>query len=107
RDARAHIHRRGRVMRAHQPGSYLTRGGRPDVVDWSWARTTRRLLALYRLARPYKLRTAVAIGSLLGATAASLAPPYLVGHTFDLVNHGETGKLVLFVVLFIAAGAVG
>jgi len=94
-------------MRVHQPGSHLTRGGRPEVDDWSWARTKRRLRALYRLARPYKLRTAVAVGSLLGATAASLAPPYLVGHTVDLVNHGKTGKLVLFVVLFIAAGAVG
>ncbi len=94
-------------MRVHQPGSHLTRGGRPEVDDWSWARTKRRLRALYRLARPYKLRTAVAIGSLLGATAVALAPPYLVGHTVDLVNHGSTHKLVLFVVLFVGAGALG
>ena len=94
-------------MRVHQPGSHLTRGGRAEVDDWSWARTKRRLRALYRLARPYKLRTAVAIGSLLGATAVALAPPYLVGHTVDLVNHGSTGKLGLFVALFIAAGALG
>ncbi len=44
-------------MRVHQPGSHLTRGGRAQVDDWSWARTKRRLGALYRLARPYKLRT--------------------------------------------------
>ena len=45
-------------MRVHQPGSHLMRGGRPQVDDWSWAQTRRRLRALYRLARPYKGRTA-------------------------------------------------
>jgi ATP-binding cassette, subfamily B, bacterial len=94
-------------VRVHQPGSHLTRGGRPEVDDWSWTRTKRRLRALYRLARPYKLRTAAALGSLLGATAVALAPPYLVGHMVDLVNHGSTGKLGLFVLLFVAAGALG
>ncbi|HEX3806106.1 MAG TPA: ABC transporter ATP-binding protein [Gaiellaceae bacterium] len=94
-------------MRVHQPGSHLSRGGRPEVDDWSWARTKRRLHALYRLARPYKLRTAVAILSLLGATAVALAPPYLLGRTVDLVNHHSTNELGVFVVLFLAAGAAG
>ena len=94
-------------MRVHQPGSHLMRGGRPSVEDWSWAQTRRRLTALYRLARPYKLRTAFAVVSLLGATAAALAPPYLVGRTVDEVRHGHTAKLGWFVVAFVAAGALG
>ena len=94
-------------MRVHQPGSHLMRGGRPSVEDWSWAQTKRRLTALYRLARPYKLRTALAVVSLLGATAAALAPPYLVGRTVDEVRHGHTSKLGWFVVSFVAAGALG
>jgi ABC-type multidrug transport system fused ATPase/permease subunit len=61
------------------------RGGRAAVDDWSWRQTKRRLRALYRLARPYKLRTAVAIVALLGATVVALAPPYLVGRTVDEV----------------------
>ena len=44
----------GGRMRVHQPGSHLMRGGRPQVEDWSWAQTKRRLATLYRLARPYK-----------------------------------------------------
>ena len=67
RDARADL-RRGRGMRVHQPGSHLMRGGRPQVDDWSWAQTKRRLATLYRLARPYKPQTLLAIVSLLGAT---------------------------------------
>jgi len=94
-------------MRVHQPGSHLTRGGRAEVDDWSWARTKRRFGALYRLARPYKLRTFVAILSLLGATAAALAPPYLLGRTVDEVNHGSTEHLTVLVALFVAAGVLG
>ena len=93
-------------MRVHQPGSHLMRGGRPQVEDWSWARTKRRLTALYRLARPYKARTTFAILSLLGGTAVALAPPYLVGRTIDHVKHGSTGDLGLLVGLFVAAGAL-
>jgi ABC-type multidrug transport system fused ATPase/permease subunit len=94
-------------VRVHQPGSHLMRGGRASVEDWSWRQTKRRLKALYRLARPYKLRTALAIVTLLGATAVSLAPPYLVGRTIDHVRHGNTSKLGWFVVAFVAAGAFG
>ena len=91
----------------HQPGSHLTRGGRPTVEDWSWAQTRRRLTVLHRLARPYRWRTALAVLSLLGATAVALAPPYLVGRTVDEVRHGQTSRLAWFVAAFVAAGVFG
>ena len=83
------------------------RGGRSQVEDWSWAQTKRRLKALYRLARPYKARTAIAVVSLLGATAVALAPPYLVGRTVDEVRRGDTHLLGWFVGSFVAAGVLG
>jgi ATP-binding cassette subfamily B protein len=82
------------------------RGGRAQVEDWSWRQTKRRLAALYRLARPYKARTTLAIVSLLGATAVALAPPYLVGRTIDHVKHGRTHGLGWLVVAFVAAGGL-
>jgi ABC-type multidrug transport system fused ATPase/permease subunit len=94
-------------VRVHQPGSHLMRGGRPTVEDWSWAQTKRRLSALYRLARPYKMRTALAVLSLLGATAVALAPPYLVGRTVNEVQNGQTSQLGWLVTAFVAAGALG
>src|SRR4051794_9402657 len=94
-------------MRVHQPGGSLTRARGAQVEDWSWAQTRRRLSALYRLARPYKWRTAFAVLSLLGATDVALAPPYLLGRTIDHVRHGSTSKLGWFVVAFVAAGALG
>jgi ABC-type multidrug transport system fused ATPase/permease subunit len=94
-------------VRVHQPGSHLTRGGRSQVEDWSWAQTKRRLTVLYRLARPYKARTAFAIVSLLGATAVALAPPYLVGRTVDEVRNGNTDQLGWLVVAFVGAGVLG
>lgn len=93
-------------MRVHQAGSHLMRGGRAEVDDWSWARTRRRLATLYRLARPYRGRTSLAIVSLLGGTAVALAPPYLVGRTIDHVRHGTTHDLRWLVVAFVAAGAL-
>ena len=83
------------------------RGGRAEVDDWSWAQTKRRLATLYRLARPYRGRTALAIASLLAATGVALLPPYLVGRTVDEVKHGTTNSLGWYVVLFVAAGALG
>ena len=55
-------------MQVHQAGSHLMKGGRPQVDDWSWARTKQRLTTLYRLARPYRGRTALAVASLLETT---------------------------------------
>jgi ATP-binding cassette subfamily B protein len=94
-------------MRVHQPGSHLMRGARADVDDWSWARTKRRLRALYLLARPYRGRLLLATVSLLAATAASLAPPYLVGRAVDEVQAGNTALLPWIVVAFVAAGVFG
>jgi ATP-binding cassette subfamily B protein len=85
----------------------LTRTRSAQVEDWSWAQTKRRLRALYRLARPYKVQTALAVLSLLGATAVALAPPYLVGRTVDEVKRGQTSTLGWFVLAFVTAGVLG
>src|SRR5439155_6074570 len=90
-----------------QPGSHLVRDRGVKVEDWSWAQTKRRLSTLYRLAKPYKLRTAIAILALLGATAVSLAPPYLVGRAVDEVRTGHTHALGWIVVAFVGAGVLG
>jgi ABC-type multidrug transport system fused ATPase/permease subunit len=92
-------------MRVWQPGSHLTmeRGGK--VADWSWRRTARRVAMLARLAAPYRLRTALALGSLLAATLTALAPPYLAKLAVDSVERGrDYGELMLVVVLFVVAG---
>ena len=83
------------------------RGGKPAVDDWSWSQTRRRLHALAILARPYKGRTALAVVALLGATAAALAPPYLVGSAVDEVKRGDTQQLGWIVVAFVGAGVLG
>src|SRR5438876_11468343 len=65
-------------MRVWQPGSHLTqRRDAERVEDWPWQRTVRRISTLARLAAPYKLRTALALVSLLAATSTALAPPCL------------------------------
>src|SRR5581483_10701652 len=107
RDARARVRRGGCLMRVHQPGGHLTRGRGAQVDDWSWARTKRRLATLYRLARPYKARTSIAILALLAATAVSLAPPFLVGRAVDEVRHGRTTTLIWIVAAFVGAGVLG
>ena len=94
-------------MRVWQPGSSLVAPRNVQVDDWSWAATKRRLTALYRLARPYRLRTALSVVSLLAATAASLAPPILVGVAVDDVRAGDTGSLTWIVAAFVGAGVVG
>jgi ATP-binding cassette subfamily B protein len=94
-------------MRVWQPGSHLVQDRSARVGDWSWAATKRRIGTLYRLARPYKTRTALALVSLVGATAVSLAPPILIGTAVDEVRHRHTGTLGWLVVGFVAAGAVG
>jgi ABC-type multidrug transport system fused ATPase/permease subunit len=92
-------------VRVWQPGSHLTaqRGG--EVQDWSWRRTVRRVSVLARLTAPYKLRTSLAVGSLLAATLAALAPPYLAKLAVDEgIKGGDYGYLVWIVVLFVLAG---
>ncbi|HEX5469981.1 MAG TPA: ABC transporter ATP-binding protein [Gaiellaceae bacterium] len=94
-------------MRVWQPGSHLSmqRGG--EVDDWSWRRTVRRVSTLARLTAPYKLRTALAVATLLAATLTSLAPPYLAKLALDDgVRDQDYGRLVEIVVAFIAAGVL-
>jgi ABC-type multidrug transport system fused ATPase/permease subunit len=94
-------------VRVWQPGSHLVQQRAVQVDDWSWAATKRRLGALYRLARPYKVQTALAILSLLGATAVSLAPPILIGTAVDEVRQGRTDALGSIVVAFVGVGVLG
>ncbi len=105
--AKRHADEAGSTMRVWQPGSTLVSQRNVKVEDWSWAASKRRLTALYRLARPYRLRTAVAIVSLLAATAASLAPPILIGQAVNDVSKKHTGSLGLIVGIFVAASVVG
>jgi ATP-binding cassette subfamily B protein len=95
-------------VRVWQPGSHLTQTRGAQVEDWSWAQTKRRLTTLYRLARPYKLRTGLSIGTLLLGTLVSLAPPYLLKLAIDdgISKHDLT-KLGWIVVAFLGAGLAG
>jgi ABC-type multidrug transport system fused ATPase/permease subunit len=94
-------------VRVWQPGSHLVAQRPVKVDDWSWAATKRRLTTLYRLARPYRARTVLAIVSLLAATAVSLAPPFLIGRAVDEVRRGRTHALGWIVAGFVAAGVLG
>jgi ATP-binding cassette subfamily B protein len=94
-------------MRVWQPGSHLSQTRGAQVEDWSWAQTKRRLRTLYRLARPYKAKVALASVAMLLATAVALAPPLLLGAAVDQVKHGSTSKLGMIVVAFVTAGALG
>jgi ABC-type multidrug transport system fused ATPase/permease subunit len=93
-------------MRVWQPGGSLVEQRSTKIDDWSWAATRRRLRALYLLARPYKLKVTLAIGSLLLATAASLAPPFLIGAAIDAVRPGHHGSLRWIFIAFVAASVV-
>jgi ATP-binding cassette subfamily B protein len=76
-----------------------------EVEDLSWRTTRRRLGVLWQLTKPYRLRTFFSIFSLLTATLAALAPPFLAKYALDDARNGTTGgRLVLVVVLFIVAG---
>ncbi len=92
-------------MKVWQAGSHLTdeRGAR--VADWSWHRTRRRLGLLARLTLPYKLRTALAIGSLLAFTVVGLAPPFLAKLAVDKgIRQHDLHALAVIVGAFLAAG---
>ena len=95
-------------MRVWQAGSHLTQARGAQVEDWSWAQTKRRLTTLYRLAKPYKFRTALSLGTLLAGTIVSLAPPYLLKLAIDdgISKHDLT-KLGWIVVAFLGAGVLG
>jgi ABC-type multidrug transport system fused ATPase/permease subunit len=92
-------------MRVWQPGSHLSmqRGG--EVQDWSWRATVRRVRFLARYTKRYRLRTTLAVVSLLLATLTSLVPPYLAKVAIDDgVRGGDLGLLSVLVALMVAAG---
>jgi ABC-type multidrug transport system fused ATPase/permease subunit len=89
-------------VRVHQPGSIIQRRTAADVEDWSWNTTRRRLGVLWRLTKPYRLRTFLSGFSLLAATATALAPPLLAKYALDDAINKKTGTdLVLIVSLFV------
>ena len=92
-------------MRVWQAGSHLTRERDARVDDWSWKATVRRVSTLARFTAPYKKRTALAIGSLLAATAVSLVPPYLWKLAIDDgVDKQDVQTLWWIGALFVLAG---
>jgi ABC-type multidrug transport system fused ATPase/permease subunit len=92
-------------MRVHQPGGHLMRDrSGAEIEDWSWNTTRRRLGVLWRLTKPYRVRTFFSFFSLLAATATALAPPTLAKYALDdAVQHKTGGRLVLIVGIFVAA----
>ena len=73
-------------MRVHQPGGHLMRGGgRRSRTGRGRRRGAGCARSTGSPART-SARTALAIVSLLGATAVALAPPYLVGRAVDEVT---------------------
>jgi ATP-binding cassette subfamily B protein len=94
-------------MKIWQAGSHLLDERGAVVHDWSWRRTRRRLAMLVRLALPYKSRTALAVGTLVGYTLAALAPPYLAKLAVDEgIQDGDLRALVWIVVAFLVAGVL-
>ena len=79
-------------MRMHQPGGKMMRAQGGDVDDWSWRKTRRRIGLLWQLTTPYRRRTAFSVVSLLTATAAALAPPYLAKYALDDAVGGHDGE---------------
>jgi ATP-binding cassette, subfamily B, bacterial len=92
-------------MRVWQPGSHLSMQRGADVRDWSWRATVRRIRFLARYTKRYRLRTSLAVVSLLLATLTGLIPPYLAKVAIDDgVRGGDLGLLTVLVVLMLAAG---
>jgi ATP-binding cassette subfamily B protein len=76
-----------------------------DVRDWSWQSTLRRIRFLARYTKPYRLRTTLAIVSLLAATLTALIPPWLAKVAIDDGVRGQDLELLTLVVgLMVAAG---
>ena len=66
-----------------------------------------KLRGLAKLLRPYRGRVVLATLSLLAATAASLAPPYLAKLAIDDgITPGDTGALDLIVAAFVASALI-
>jgi ATP-binding cassette subfamily B protein len=94
-------------MKVWQPGGHLTRQRDAHVDDWSWQQTARRVKTLALLAAPYKRQTALALISLLAATATALVPPYLAKLAIDDGIRQENLRVLSIVVgLFVVAGVL-
>jgi ATP-binding cassette subfamily B protein len=94
-------------MRVWQPGSHLTMQRGAEVSDWSWRRTARRVSTLARFASRYKLRTALAVASLLAATLTGLAPPYLAKLALDDgIRQQDYRTVVIVVIVFLVAAVL-
>ncbi len=94
-------------MRVWQPGSHLTVERGTKGGDWSWRRSRRRLTALARLAKPYKLQTALALTALLVTTLTALAGPYLSKLAIDDgISKGDLQTLGWIVAAFLVVGLV-
>ncbi len=92
-------------MRVWQPGTHLSSVKKVEVEDWSWRRTRRRIAELARLTKPYKVRTALSVVSLLAATATALAPPFLAKYAVDDgIRKHDLGLLWWIVGAFVLAG---
>jgi ABC-type multidrug transport system fused ATPase/permease subunit len=92
-------------VRVWQPGTHLSSIKKVEVDDWSWRRTRRRIAELARLTKPYKVRTALSIVSLLAATATALAPPFLAKYAVDDgIRKHDLGLLWWIVGAFVLAG---
>ncbi|HEY6583567.1 MAG TPA: ABC transporter ATP-binding protein [Gaiellaceae bacterium] len=92
-------------MKVWQPGSYLSAQRDAKVDDWSWQRTARRVSTLARLTAPYKLRTTLAVVSLLAATLTALVPPYLAKLSVDDgIRQKDLHALAVIVAFFLVAG---
>src|SRR5262245_46932567 len=102
--------RRGKAggrMSGREPAGPLARHRDAKVDDWSWKQTARRMAMLAKLAAPYKRQTALALISLLAATATALAPPYLAKLAIDDgIQDQNLQALTVIVALFVFAGAL-
>jgi ABC-type multidrug transport system fused ATPase/permease subunit len=93
-------------VKVWQPAGHISaRAGGDRVDDWSWQATRRRLTVLIRLMAPYKLRAALAIGSLLMATLLALVPLYLTKLAIDQgIGRHDMQRLTLIVIAFLVNG---
>ncbi|HEU0250489.1 MAG TPA: ABC transporter ATP-binding protein [Solirubrobacteraceae bacterium] len=95
-------------MSAHG-GRGFGAGRGPMGSQWTGERAAkgtrgRNLRGLIALVGPYRVRAAITVVALLAGTLASLAPPLLAKQAIDQgINKHDSARLVLVVVLFIAA----
>jgi ABC-type multidrug transport system fused ATPase/permease subunit len=67
----------------------------------------RKVRWLFSLLRPYRRQVILMLVALVLATGATLAPPYLVGEAVHVSLQGDSGKLVMIVIAFLAAALIG